>query len=114
MTDQEQKILESLQRQYDTLHSKLPDLLAPTSGCSKDQKNQFAGAVNMALLNLVNAQNELLGREEALIQQISADVQKAELAIKAALSSLADISLCVNQMAHAVSSVATALKILIP
>jgi len=114
LTDQEQLILDSLQRQYDTLHGKLPDLLAPATGCSPEQKVQFANSVNQALLNLVNAQNSLLGHEEALIQRIGADVQKAELAIQAALSSLANISQSIDQMARAVNSVTTVLNLLAP
>lgn len=114
MTEAEQEILDSLQRQYEALHEKLPTILGLSSGCSASQKTQFADTVNQALLNLVNAQNFLLGKEEALIQKISADVQKSEQQLTASLSSLANMAHCVDQITDAVKGVATVLKACAP
>ena len=114
MTDQEQFILDSLQRQYDALDAKRPAFLDPASGCSLVQKTQYADAVNQALVNLTDAQNALLGRDEAMIQQISVKVQKADQDIQSALTSLKDIAQRMDQMTNAVSNVTTVLKICVP
>lgn len=111
MTASEQEILDSLQRQYDSLHEKLPIVLALSSSCSANQKVQFANTVNQALLNVVNAQNDLLGREEALIRKTGADIQKAERQLVASLSSLTNIARCMDQITDAVKAVTVVLKV---
>ena len=114
MTDQEQSILDSLQRQYDALDAKRAAFLDPASGCSLVQKTRYADAINQALVNLTNAQNALLGRDEVMIQQINVKVQKADRDIQSALASLADIAQRIDQMTNAVSNVTTVLKICVP
>ena len=114
MTDQQQFILDSLQRQYDALHAKLPAFLDSASGCSLVQKTQYADAVDQALVNLTDAQNALLDRDELMVQQISVKVHKADQDIQSALNSLENIGQRMDQMTGAVSSVTTVLKICVP